>query len=162
MQTHEEHDNSMIPRTIGALALRPTGNVQGSFYFFSLSTGRVIARSRATPLPMPDDVIDQVHQIARCQKANIGLMFADRAQNRIEEEDNSKGKNEADDDDEPSHNSEDEWEDNDYEGEEELGHAQPIAEADEEEEHAQPLAGADAEEEHVPGGNPRSARRIAR
>ena len=45
VQTHKEHDNSMMPRTIGALALHPTGNVQGSFYFFSLSTGRVIARS---------------------------------------------------------------------------------------------------------------------
>ena len=39
VQTHEEHDNTMAPRTIGALALRPTGNVQGSFYFFSLSSG---------------------------------------------------------------------------------------------------------------------------
>jgi hypothetical protein len=29
VQTHEEHDNSMNSRTIGALALRPTGNVQG-------------------------------------------------------------------------------------------------------------------------------------
>ena len=79
---------------------------------------------------MPDDVIEQVHQIARHQKANIGLMFADRAQNRIEEENNSEGENEADDDsysdDESSHDSKDEWEDNDYEGEEELGHAQFI------------------------------------
>ena len=37
-QTHEQHDNSMNPRTIGALALRPTGNAQGSFYFMSIST----------------------------------------------------------------------------------------------------------------------------
>ena len=42
MQMHKEHDNSMMARTIGVLALHPTGNVQGSFYFFSLSTGRVI------------------------------------------------------------------------------------------------------------------------
>eukprot|EP00978_Attheya_sp_CCMP212_P039142 scaffold201003_cov45-Attheya_sp.AAC.1 len=27
-QTHEEHDNSMAPRTIGAIALCPTGNAQ--------------------------------------------------------------------------------------------------------------------------------------
>ena len=32
-QTHEEHKNSMNPRTVGALALRPVGNGQGSFYF---------------------------------------------------------------------------------------------------------------------------------
>jgi hypothetical protein len=38
VQTHEQHDNSMAPRTIGALAMRPTGNAQGNYYFFSLST----------------------------------------------------------------------------------------------------------------------------
>jgi hypothetical protein len=39
-QVHEEHDNSMLARTTGAIALRPTGNEQGGFYFMSLSTGR--------------------------------------------------------------------------------------------------------------------------
>ena len=64
VQTHEEHDNSMSPRTVGALALRPTGNAQGSFYFMSLSTGWVLNRLRGTALPMPDDVIDRVHRMA--------------------------------------------------------------------------------------------------
>ena len=41
-QTHEEHNNSMNPRTIGAIALRPVGNGKGSFYFMSISTGRVL------------------------------------------------------------------------------------------------------------------------
>jgi hypothetical protein len=36
VQTHEQHDNSMAPRTIGALAMQPTGNAQGNYYFFSL------------------------------------------------------------------------------------------------------------------------------
>jgi hypothetical protein len=52
VQTHEAHDNSMGSRTVGALALRPTGNAQGGYYFFSLSTGRVINRNRATKLPI--------------------------------------------------------------------------------------------------------------
>jgi hypothetical protein len=31
VQAHEEqHDNTMVPRTVSALALRPTGNAQGS------------------------------------------------------------------------------------------------------------------------------------
>ena len=64
VQTHEEHDNSMNPRTVGALALHPTGNAQGSFYFMSLSTGRVLNRLCGTVLPMPDDVIDGVHRMA--------------------------------------------------------------------------------------------------
>lgn len=86
VQTHEEHDNTMAPRTIGALALRPTGNAQGSFHFFSLSSGRVITRNRATVLPMPDDVIAQVHRIARRQKSHPGLLFADRAQMAVDDD----------------------------------------------------------------------------
>jgi hypothetical protein len=80
VQTHEQHDNSMAPRTIGALAMRPTGNAQGNYYFFSLSTGRIINRVHATKLPMPDDVIERVHSLARRQKANPGLVFLDRNQ----------------------------------------------------------------------------------
>jgi hypothetical protein len=80
VQTHEQHDNSMTPRTIGALAMRPTGNAQGNYYFFSLSTGRIINRVHATKLPMPDDVIERVHSLARRQKANPGLVFLDRNQ----------------------------------------------------------------------------------
>jgi hypothetical protein len=30
VQTHEQHDKGMAPRTIGALAMRPTGNAQGN------------------------------------------------------------------------------------------------------------------------------------
>ena len=79
VQTHEQHNNSMMSRTVGALALRPTGNAQGGFYFLSLSTGRVLNRLRATALPMPDNVVDQVHQMARQQRANPGLMFGSRS-----------------------------------------------------------------------------------
>jgi hypothetical protein len=81
VQTHEQHDNSMAPRTIGTLAaMHPTGNAQGNYYFFSLSTGRIINRSHATKLPMPDDVIARVHALARRQKATPGLVFLDRNQ----------------------------------------------------------------------------------
>ena len=72
-QTHEEHNNSMNPRTIGAIALRPVGNGQGSFYFLSVTTGRVLNRQHATALPMPDEVIDKIHRMARQQKNNLGL-----------------------------------------------------------------------------------------
>jgi hypothetical protein len=80
VQTHEQHDNSMVPRTIGALATRPTGNTQGNYYFISLSTGQIINRSHATPLPMPDDVIQRVNAMARHQLAGPGLIFMDRDQ----------------------------------------------------------------------------------
>ena len=38
-QTHEDHDNSMHARTVGAICLGPTGNAQGSHWFLNLSTG---------------------------------------------------------------------------------------------------------------------------
>ena len=57
VQTHEEHDNSMATRTIGAIATRPTGNIQGGYYFISLDTGGQINRHDWTALPMPNEVI---------------------------------------------------------------------------------------------------------
>ena len=70
VQTHEEHDNSMGTRTVGAIATRPTVNVQGGYYFISLYTGRHITRWEFTKLPMPEELVDQVHRHARRAKAN--------------------------------------------------------------------------------------------
>ena len=106
VQTHEEHNNSMNPRTVGAIALRPVGNGQGSFDFLSVTTGRVLNRLHATALPMPDDVIEKLHRMARQQKSNPGLIFADRNLNPDEDDD--------DDDDETyqdNNNDDDDYED---------------------------------------------------
>ena len=100
VQTHEQHNNSMMSRTVGALALRPTGNAQGGFYFLSLSTGRVLNRLRATALPMPDNVVDQVHRMARQQRANPGLMFGSRSHvgTANDDDENDESDNEEDED----------------------------------------------------------------
>ena len=63
---------------VGAIALRPVGNGPGSFYFLSITTGRVLNWLYATALPMPDDVIDKLHRMTRQQKSNPGLIFTDR------------------------------------------------------------------------------------
>jgi len=78
VQTHEEHDNSMQSRTLGAIALRPAGNAQGSYYFLNLRAGHRIMRMRWTELNMPDEVINRVHILARRSKAHPGLTFAFR------------------------------------------------------------------------------------
>jgi len=49
-QVHEQHNNSMMPRTSGAIALRPTGNAQGSYYFLSLHSGKHIVCNNWTVL----------------------------------------------------------------------------------------------------------------
>ena len=48
VQTHEEHDNTMQSRTIGAIAMRPTGARQGGYFFFNLRTGKIIRRNHWT------------------------------------------------------------------------------------------------------------------
>jgi hypothetical protein len=84
VQTHEQSDNTMRTRTVGALAMRPTGNEQGGYYFFSLSTGRRLNRNRWTALPMPHEVIERVHFLAR--DTERGLLFGNR--NNVPDDDN--------------------------------------------------------------------------
>ena len=78
VQTHEEHDNSLLSRTVGAIALRPTGNQQGGYFFMSLHTGRIINRLHATKLPMPSEVIIRVDQLAKAQNMIPSLAFGNR------------------------------------------------------------------------------------
>ena len=66
------HDNNAITntstsRTTGAIALRPY-NDHGSWAFMSLVMGDQIIRSKWTQLPIPSDVIEQVHDLALTQK----------------------------------------------------------------------------------------------
>ena len=112
VQTHEEHDNSLNPHTIGALALRPTGNVQGGYFFFSLTTGKVINQMHSTTIPMPQEVIDRVKRMAHQEHAGTTLLFEDRDHNEIinldqEDDDNNsdyKPNNDDDDDDDGNNN----------------------------------------------------------
>ena len=78
VQTHEEHDNSLLSHTVGAIALRPTGNQQGGYFFMSLHTGRIINRLHATKLPMPSEVIIRVDQLAKAQNMIPSLAFGNR------------------------------------------------------------------------------------
>ena len=67
VQRYEKIDNTMRLRTVSAICIRPTGNVQGSFYYYSLVTGRRLHRRKYTPIPIPDGIIDRVHDIATQQ-----------------------------------------------------------------------------------------------
>ena len=104
-QVHEDHDNSMATRTTGAIALRPTGNAQGGYYFMSLTTGRRLNRNHWMELPMPQDVINRVHPLARRSNANKSLLFTDRHGGPIN--------NSGDDEDDNKHYTEDNNDDDD-------------------------------------------------
>jgi hypothetical protein len=48
-QTNEQHDNLMITRKVGAIAVRPSGNKQGGYYW--------------TELLITADVIERIHYL---------------------------------------------------------------------------------------------------
>ena len=87
IQTHESHDNSMDTRTTDAIALRPTGNAQGGYYFYILQTGRRIDRVACTPIPVPQLVIDRIHALADQARIQGNLIFTDRDDNIFLEDD---------------------------------------------------------------------------
>ena len=73
VQVNEYHENTMQEQATGAIYPRPTGNDQGVYFFMSLSTGRRLNRKSFTPLPLPKDVINVVHLLARRNPRGLGI-----------------------------------------------------------------------------------------
>ena len=80
VQTYEPHDNSMQLYTVGVLVIQPTGNCQGSYYYWNLNTKRVISRTHATPLPMPEEVIAAIEGLNRGGGTGLNLGLEDHDQ----------------------------------------------------------------------------------
>jgi hypothetical protein len=91
IQVHEEVDSSLRPRTSGAIALRPTGNEQGGHYFLSLHSGKRLNRYAWTELPMPNEVIAQIHRLAAAAEKYDGIVFTDIQGNVLAEQLNEDG-----------------------------------------------------------------------
>ena len=60
-------NNNMSPRTIPAIALKPS-NQHGGSYFMSLLSGKRIHSYHWKELPIPDEVIERVHFMAKEEK----------------------------------------------------------------------------------------------
>ena len=76
IQTHEEHDNSMQSHTTGAIALCPTGNHQGGYYFMSLISGHWLIHNHWMELPLPQDVINCINALSHQSQAQHDFSFA--------------------------------------------------------------------------------------
>ena len=88
VQTHEEgSNNTETERTIDAICLGTTGNVQGSYKFLNLATNRRIYRNFWTEVPAPDWVIRRVNDLGRKDSAERELVFKNRRQEVIEDDD---------------------------------------------------------------------------
>jgi hypothetical protein len=70
--------NTMVTRSTPAIVLGSTGNLQGTYKFFSLATGKKVKRRAFTPFPMPDSVIKKANAYAKLTALPGILDFADR------------------------------------------------------------------------------------
>ena len=84
-QIHEEHHNSMTAHTTGVIALRPTGNTQGTHYFLNINSGRRVTWNSWTALPMPNEVIHTIHRLAAACKKHKGILFTNKNGNVIDD-----------------------------------------------------------------------------
>ena len=79
VQVHDEPrpTNSPTARTVRAITLGPTGNLQGGYKFLNLRTGKKITRQNWTHLPMPSKVIERINKIGLAQGQPKLLTFQD-------------------------------------------------------------------------------------
>jgi hypothetical protein len=71
VQVHADTiDNSNKPRTQGAIALMSAGNLEGSWYYMLLCNEQIVKRTKATPLPMTDEVISHLTSLAVNKKSS--------------------------------------------------------------------------------------------
>jgi hypothetical protein len=77
-QVHEEDTprNSQVARIKGEISLGPSGNLQGSFKFMTLNSGKIIVRRSWDVIPMPDVVINRVNELGKEQPRL--MTFTDR------------------------------------------------------------------------------------
>ncbi len=79
----EVHDepaptNTMVTRSTPAIGLGPAGNLQGTYKFLSLVTGKKVKRRAFTPYPMPDSVIKNVEAYGKSTTLPGIFDFANR------------------------------------------------------------------------------------
>ena len=70
--------NTMEPRTEWGICLGPTRNMQGSYKFMPLSTGKKIVRRKSTEMPMTESVMQQLDKWAKKDRIQNGLTSLNR------------------------------------------------------------------------------------
>ncbi len=73
-----EITNMLETRTKWAICMGSTGNLQGSYKFLSLATGKKVTHRKFTEMPVTEAVIKQVKEMAVKDGAVKGIGFKDR------------------------------------------------------------------------------------
>ena len=63
-----------VPRTINALAAYPTGNEQGTWKYYYISTGKPISHKKATNIPVPENLPDRIHALAEDESEDFIIL----------------------------------------------------------------------------------------
>ena len=89
--TYEGTTNTMELRTVGALALGPTGNTQGGVRCYSLRTGNILNRMMKDIIiaKMPEEALGRLKYITKKEKSVKGLTFGCR--NNDDDDDDTTG-----------------------------------------------------------------------
>ena len=84
-QVHEENlpTNSQQARTLGAICLGPSGNLQGGYKFMNLQIGNKLTRRMWMALSMPQEVIDRVNKLVESDGKTSLLTFYDQLGNPV-------------------------------------------------------------------------------
>ena len=90
--------NNMDERTSDAIYCRPSGNHQGGFWVYKLSTAQLVHRNTAKPAHSSEAVAEQVERIAANEKMPTGLTFGDRYGNTTISDYDTDPDNDRDDD----------------------------------------------------------------
>eukprot|EP00957_Ditylum_brightwellii_P140420 10699091-Ditylum_brightwellii.AAC.1 len=85
----------MRERTLGAIFLRPVGNVQGLYKFMNLRTGKAITRRDFDEILATRHVIQRVNKLGELQKQQGDLLFYDRNQVLIADNDDATTTNDT-------------------------------------------------------------------
>ena len=67
VQVNNDTTNTLAPRTLGAIYVAPTENLQGGHVVMDLNTGKFITRQTVTKIPMTQLVIDRLNAMAAQQ-----------------------------------------------------------------------------------------------
>jgi hypothetical protein len=81
----------MVAHTHKAIALGPTGNLQGSVKFYCIHTGWVLKRRSFMPMPMPDSVIRRVNTIGEREKQGRKFRFLNQEVSHPEDDPDFQG-----------------------------------------------------------------------
>ena len=76
IQAHvDDTNNSMDPRAVDAVYLRPTGTLTGGFWAYDINTCQRIYRMNATPTSLTTTMRNRIEEIGRTQQMPNRIMF---------------------------------------------------------------------------------------